>query len=136
MLGNEHPSFFEERYYKVYGPIPVPQACVVTACSENDVKSSDLDSLAVIFHVDDDLPTQDVRSKKFGKDIIAWIIFKPVDKLQILRNIEIIEQISEFYLQEIKFLSELDNTEYFSKFLEELENSLLEEIVNKSSEYK
>ncbi len=133
MFGNEDPVFFHNRYHKVYGPIPVPNACSVTSCSQNDPEINDLDALAIIFNVKYDLPSDDSRVEKYGKDIIAWLLFKTVDRKDVFKKIEIIEEIAYLYLKDIKNVSELDDKPYFLNFYEDLKNSLTCETINEPS---
>lgn len=132
MLGNEHPAFFHKRYYKTYGPIPVPNACLVPSCSENDSEINDLDALAIIFNVDYDLPSKDIRVEKFGKDIIAWLVFDSNKRLELFKKIEIIDEMSRLYLKDIKSISDLDDEAYFLSFFEDLKSSLIYETINES----
>lgn len=120
MFGNEHPKFFSNRYYKPYGPIPVPQSPLPSDISSRKRRSLDLDAYAFIFNVACDTHSNDTRVKNYGKDVIAWVIFKTEDRNKIIDKIDIIEQITKSFLTKVKFSSELTNEKFFNELFESI----------------
>lgn len=113
MFGNKDPEFFSKRYYNVYGPIPVPQILEPI----DNYKKHDLDALAIIFNVFNDAPSNDIRTIKYGKDIITWFVFDTSDRKKIFDKIEIIEKIAKIYLKKVEYLSQLKNESFFRNLL-------------------
>lgn len=125
MFGNEDSKFFINRYYKVYGPLPVPMKGLLKY-STKDRKNLELDAFAIVFNVYDDSPSEDLRAIKYGRDVILWLPFKTSDRMQMLTKIPIIEKIAQRYLRKIEFVSKLKNESIFTNLLIDLRSKVAE----------
>jgi hypothetical protein len=112
MLGNSDPLLFAQRHYKLLGPLPVPLEF------EN---SPVLETVAIIFNVEADLPTEDDRATEFGRSAIVWFIFRTENRDKIYSLTKVIQEFSKEKLSEIKKESQTEDREFFQKLLKELQ---------------
>lgn len=80
MMGNSNPQGFAGKLNKLLGPLPVPIDPEADLAPEEIDDLSRSDALAIIFNVKADLPTQDPRALKNGRDAVIWFIFNSNDR--------------------------------------------------------
>ena len=126
MLGNSDPTFFSERYFKMIGPIPVPNDIDMKYNSKCKKNNNNFDTVAIIFHVKNDVPTKDNRILKTGRNVVVWLIFNSSNREKIFKSFKSIENLSQYYLKKIKFESQLNDKLIFKLLFLRLRVNILE----------
>ena len=143
MLGNSNPNGFAGKCNKILGPLPVPLDPEADLQPDEIEDLSKSDALAIIFNVKADLPTEDPRAIKNGRDAVLWFIFNTTDRENIFTFSKNIENIANHFISNIKFESQLDDKEYFSQVLDEIHlrisqtnvSSIVENYIPESIDY-
>ena len=120
MLGNSNPNGFTKKCNKILGPLPVPLDPEADVTSDEIEKFGKSDALAIIFNVKADLPTDDPRAIKNGRDAVIWFIFNTDDQAGIFKLSKKIEEVTNSFINKIKFESQLDDSEFFKSLLNEI----------------
>ena len=119
MFGNEAPDYFSNKYFKVIGFLPIP-----SVFGEPGEKSNSDYALALIFNVKNDIFTSDARAMNFGRDVIVWLIFDQSNRKKIFNLLEKIEAISQSYLKDIKYESQIYQKYLFLNYLKDIQKLL------------
>lgn len=115
MLGNSDPVLFAQRHFKLLGPLPVP-----LEFEESDV----LETVAIIWNVKADLPTNDGRATEFGREAIVWFIFKTENREKIYSVTTLIQDYCKEKLKSITKESETENVPFFKEMLKEIQQKI------------
>jgi hypothetical protein len=103
-MGLGSPEIFKKRYYRLHGPIPVPDF-------------SKVEALCVPFNVSADLGTNDSRVEFHGRECTLWYLFDSNFRKEIISIHGIIEKVTKEILRPFKSESQLDNKEIFVNLL-------------------
>lgn len=97
-----------KRYYKLHGPIPVPDF-------------NELEAICVPFNVRPDLGTDDDRIENHGRECTLWLLFHSTFRTEIFSVITKLEEITRTILLPFKNESELRNKVVFQTLLDNIQ---------------
>ena len=120
MMGNSNPNGFTKKCNKILGPLPVPLDPEADVTLDEIELFGQSDALALIFNVKADLPTEDPRAIKNGRDAVIWFIFNTHDQASIFKLSKTIEEVTNSFIREIKLESQLADSEFFTRLLNEI----------------
>lgn len=118
-LGYSNAKNMSKNHNKILGPLPVPIDNQILL--KNDVENDLEDTIVFTFNVKSDLPTDDPRIIKFGREVAIWFIYNSLDRFKVFESVKIIEELANLFLNKIKYESELFNETFFVDFLKEIQ---------------
>ena len=134
MLGNSDPLYFSKRHKKILGPLPIPFDNQMALMTGTQTEMVEAEAVAIIFNVKCDLPTDDPRALQYGREAIVWFVFNSSERDKIFSITKQIENISSYYLDQVKFESQLTDKEFFTKFLDEIFAKTGEDTIDENAE--
>ena len=108
LMGSGDSDDRKRRYFKIHGPIPVPDMYI-------------FETLCLPFNVNADLGTGDARIGIHGREYMLWFLFNTSNREQALSNVKEIEEITKDHIKFLRTESQLIDEKIYVSLLEKIQ---------------